>query len=366
VIKKLKFNDDNYLINMNLIVKNNSDREIHILPEDSLTFSWSGLGIPIKNYSFIVQEMAFNSGKIVRKNIVSSQRKEAEGAISWCSLLSKYFLVAFIPTMNFTFHKVNFINELETTKMIAKLPTIKLLPSCNYKTSVTIYAGPIRYQNLKAIAVKSDAAGIEKLAGMNILSRIILGLLNFFYQFTRNYGIAIILLTVVIKIVLYPLSLKSLKAMRQMQKLQPLLTKLKEKYKNNKEALNREMLLLYKRHKVNPFGGCLPLLLQLPIFFALYATLTKAIELRCAEFVFWIKDLSVKDPYFVLPILMGITMFLQQKLTPHYESTQTKFMYILPIFFTFIFMSFPAGLVLYWLMHNILSIAEQKFLMKKV
>jgi YidC/Oxa1 family membrane protein insertase len=152
-----------------------------------------------------------------------------------------------------------------------------------------------------------------------------------------------------------------------MKKVQPKLAKLKEKHKDDKARLNKEMMDLYHTHKVNPFGGCLPMLVQIPVFFALYRALMVAIELRHAPFVFWITDLSAKDPYYVTPLIMGATMFLQQKMTPSTgDAMQAKMMLFMPIIFTFMFLNFPSGLVLYWLVNNILSIGQQYLVMRQV
>jgi len=144
-------------------------------------------------------------------------------------------------------------------------------------------------------------------------------------------------------------------------------SELKEKYKNDPQRMQKELMELYKKHKVNPMGGCLPMLLQIPVFFALYKVLLISIELRSAPFMFWIKDLSAKDPYFILPIVMGVTMVIQQKMTPStMDPTQQKIMMIMPIVFTFMFLTFPSGLVLYWLVNNVLSIAQQWYMNRKV
>ena len=150
--------------------------------------------------------------------------------------------------------------------------------------------------------------------------------------------------------------------MSDMQKLQPLMQKLREQYKDDKERLNQEMMRLYKQHKVNPLGGCLPMLLQIPVFFALYKALLISVELRHAPFIWWIQDLSAKDPYYITPIIMGLTMFIQQKMTPSTgDPKMAKMMLIMPIIFTFMFLNFPSGLVIYWLVNNVLSIGQQMY-----
>jgi len=191
-------------------------------------------------------------------------------------------------------------------------------------------------------------------------------LLKFFNRYLHNYGLAIILVTILIKLVFYPLSQKSYQSMSKMKAIQPKVAKLKEKYKDDKARQQKEMMDLYRTHKVNPFGGCLPIVVQIPVFFGLYRGLMVAIELRHAPFFWWIQDLAAKDPYYVTPILMGVTMLLQQKMSPTTgDAMQAKMMLFMPIIFTFMFLNFPAGLVLYWLVNNVLSIGQQYMVMKK-
>jgi len=206
--------------------------------------------------------------------------------------------------------------------------------------------------------------------------------MNYLYEFIPNYGIAIIILTVFIKIILWPLGSKSYKSMSEMKKLQPLMTEIREKHKGDKQKMNQELMALYKTYKVNPMGGCLPMVLQIPVFFALYRMLYQAIELRHAPFFLWINDLSAPDRLFhfgfsipfmeppygipVLTIIMGATMLLQQKMSPPPgDPTQAKMMMLMPVVFTFIFINFSSGLVLYWLINNVLSISQQYYVQKK-
>jgi YidC/Oxa1 family membrane protein insertase len=190
----------------------------------------------------------------------------------------------------------------------------------------------------------------------------LLWVLNFFGSQLpgANYGVAIILLTVLVKALFYPLSLKSMRSMKQMQALQPQLNALRAKLKSDPQRFQREQMELFKKHKVNPVGGCLPMIVQIPIFYALYLTLQYSVELQGAPFLLWISDLSKKDPYYVLPILMGISMLVQQKMTPTTgDPRQAQIMLIMPVIFTFMFLEFPTGLVLYWLVNNVLSVAQQ-------
>jgi YidC/Oxa1 family membrane protein insertase len=185
--------------------------------------------------------------------------------------------------------------------------------------------------------------------------------MNFFYKFCRNYGIAILLLTLLIRALFHPLTKKSLKAMRERQRIQPQIAKIKEKYKDDRQRMNKEVMDLMKANKGNPLGGCLPLLFQMPIFFALYRLLYNAIELYQAPFFGWIKDLSTKDPLYITPILMGVAMFVQQKMTPTttIDPTQQRMLMLMPIIFSFFMIALPSGLVLYILASTLLQIASQ-------
>jgi len=187
-----------------------------------------------------------------------------------------------------------------------------------------------------------------------------------FYGFVHNWGVAIILLTVLVKTLLYPLTVKSMQSMQEMRKLQPEVEKLKAKFGDDKEKMNQAVMQLYQQHKVNPLGGCLPLLLQMPLWLALYATLQTSVELYRQPFL-WIHDLTAMDPFYVLPLAMGISSFAMQKLSPQpADNAQAKMLlYFMPVFFTFIMLKLPAGLTLYILVNNLLSIAQQQWLMRK-
>jgi YidC/Oxa1 family membrane protein insertase len=175
-----------------------------------------------------------------------------------------------------------------------------------------------------------------------------------------NYGVAIILLTVLVKILFFPLTQKSMTSMKQMQALQPQLNALRSKFKSDPQRFQREQMELFRKHRVNPMGGCLPMVVQIPIFYALYLTLQYSVELQGAHFLLWITDLSRKDPYYVLPILMGASMLGQQLMTPTVgDPRQARVMLIMPVIFTFMFLEFPTGLVLYWLVNNLLSMGQQ-------
>ena len=191
-------------------------------------------------------------------------------------------------------------------------------------------------------------------------------ILNFLNGIFHNYGIAIIILTIIVKVLTLPLTLKSMVSMKEMTKIQPKVLELREKFKNDPAKLNQATMDLYREHKVNPLSGCFPLLLQIPIFFALYKALLLSLELKGAPFFGWIVDLSAKDPYYITPIVMGITMFIQQKMTPTTaDPMQQKIFLAMPVIFTFLFINFQSGLVLYWLTNNVLSIIQQYIINKR-
>jgi len=204
----------------------------------------------------------------------------------------------------------------------------------------------------------------------------ILWLLRWFYGYTLNYGVAIILLTVLTKVVFFPLTLKSMRSMKAMQALQPQINALRSKYKSDPQRIQKETMELYREHRVNPLGGCLPMVVQIPVFYALYVALSVAVEIQNAPFVcfgrffgmdLWICDLAAQDPTYVLPILMGVSMFVQQKMTPTMgDPRQAKMMLLMPVVFTFMFLNLPSGLVLYWTLSNVFQIAQQLYMERGV
>jgi YidC/Oxa1 family membrane protein insertase len=232
--------------------------------------------------------------------------------------------------------------------------------------ALQLYAGPKEYDTLKALNV-----GLEDMIDFGFfifgswsfvkaVAKPIFYILRFIHDYIPNYGITIILLTMAIKVIFVPLQYKSYKSMKMMRLIQPKIKEVQEKYKGDRDRLNKELMKLYREQKVNPLGGFLPMFLQMPVFVALFNVLYTTIDLRQAPFMLWVKDLSVQDPFYVLPILMGATMFIQQKITPTtMDPTQAKIMLVLPIGMTFLFVNFPAGLVLYWVTNNILTISQQ-------
>ncbi len=283
--------------------------------------------------------------------------EELKGDITWAALQDKYFMGVIIPTG---------ASSVLVRKEGERLASVHVRFPASAPQSFQLYAGPKEFETLKALD-----AGLEDTIDfgwfiygswdtVKAVAKPLFAVLQFLHDYTQNYGIAIVLLTVGIKLLFAPLQYKSYKSMKEMALVQPKVLALQSKYKDDRDRLNKELIKLYRDHKVNPVGGCLPMLLQMPVFVALFNVLYMTIELRQAPFILWVTDLSVPDPYYVLPILMGVTMMIQQKITPTtMDPVQAKMMLLLPAFMTLLFLNFASGLVLYWFTNNLLTIVQQ-------
>jgi YidC/Oxa1 family membrane protein insertase len=327
---------------------------------------------------------AFTNGRMEKVEVGDlDEQNRIAGALQWAAVQDRYFLSSIIPVqpgeaaLNLAMSTDNVLSARYTTALPENTP------GQTVSAGFEIYMGPKSVPILKQVGYDLDQA--VNFGFFNFIAKPCLWLMNFFYGYIPNYGIAIILLTVLVKIVFWPLGNKSYKSMNEMKKLQPLMAEMREKYKDDKKRMNEEVMGLYRTYKINPLGGCLPMVAQIPVFFALYQMLYGAIELRHAPFFGWIADLSAPDRLFdfaqygvtiplmeppfgipVLTIVMGATMLIQQKLQPPAgDPTQAKMMMMMPIVFTVIFINFSSGLVLYWLINNILSIAQQYYVSRK-
>ena len=294
--------------------------------------------------------------------------------MKWLGVEDQYFISAAVPmttVRNGLFRAGAYLSDpqlnVQGERLLSPyfgvaLPPTNLQPNLLVESDFRMYYGPKEDEELLKFGhnlVVSHDMTLEILAGP------LLDLLRLIYGYVGNYGVAIIILTIIVRLVLFPLTFKGMKSMKRMQQLSPRMKKLQAKYKNNKEKLNKEMMELYRKNRVNPLGGCLPMLLQIPVFFALYSSLSSAVELRHAPFMFWISDLSQPDGLGITPLLMGASMYFQQKLTPQtamMDSTQAKVMQMLPFIFTIFTFTFPSGLTLYWVTSNVLSIAQQQII----
>lgn len=282
-----------------------------------------------------------------------------KGALTWTAIQNKYFAAAMVPQDGIK--NAVTLNKDDGLYVGLELQAVQSAVTASY----LMYIGTKELELLEES--EHDLVRLIDYGWFGnkfaFLVKPILKALNYFYSLTGNYGWSIIFITCIIKLIFFPLSHKSFKSMKGMQKIQPYVKIIQERNKDDRQKMNEELLDLYKKHRVNPLGGCLPMLLQIPVFIALYHALFFSIELRGAPFMLWITDLSVSDPYYVTPVLMGATMFLQQRMTPMVgDPVQQKIMMFLPIVFTFLFLTFPAGLVIYWTVNNLLTISQQFYI----
>ncbi len=377
VEKTYRFTPDSYVIDLEVNVKNGSDQPLkdrlyvalaNGLPAEASRYGFEGPSALIDNK---LQQVKIK--KIEKQNTFS-------GKLQWIALQGRYFMTGLIAQKLTEASMQLFAEPQKRIEARYVLPETTFAPATRTQYSYQLYFGPMSIGILKKVG--HDLDKIINFGMFDILAKPMVWLMNFLYSFIPNYGVAIIILTILTKILLWPLGSKSYKSMSEMKKIQPLMKEIREKYKNDKKKMNEEVMGLYRTYKINPLGGCLPMVVQIPVFFALYRMLYQSIELRHAPFFLWINDLSAPDRLFhfnftvpfmqppygipVLTIIMGVTMLLQQKMSPPMgDPAQAKMMMFMPLIFTVIFINFPAGLVLYWLVNNILSIAQQYYIQKK-
>jgi YidC/Oxa1 family membrane protein insertase len=302
----------------------------------------------------------------IKFGTMDDENLEREITGGWGAMIQHYFLGAWVPANDaaYTYYTRALPREIYVLGMKAA-EELRVAPQSSQTISSQLYVGPKLQHVLEEVS-----PGLELTVDYGILTIIakpLFWLLEKIHGFVGNWGWAIILLTLLIKLAFYKLSETSYKSMAHMRKVQPRLQAIKEQHGNDRTKLNQAMMDIYKKEKINPLGGCLPILVQIPVFIALYWMLLESVELRQAPWILWLTDLSAKDPYFVLPILMGITMLVQQKLNPTpIDPIQAKVMMALPFVFTVFFLFFPAGLVLYWVVNNTLSIAQQWYITRIV
>lgn len=376
-IKEYVFSPNDYIISVKIRVINRSEQDF----SDQLKVSLVNQLEEKEAYYGFVGPSALIDNKI--KEVKIGEIKEepvTEGKIKWIGLETIYFINSILPKgdkdasmiLSEADNKIVYNSYLE--------PVVKFEKGTEKVYDYDIYFGPKSLKLLSQMGNELDRA--INFGMFDFIAKPCLWLMNLIHDYIPNYGIAIIILTIIVKIILWPLGNKSYKSMNDMKKLAPLMKEIKEKYKDDKKKMNQETMALYRTYKINPMGGCLPMILQIPVFFALYRMLYEAIELRHAPFFLWINDLSAPDRLFnfdmqiplmqppygipVLTLIMGASMFLQQKMAPAAaDPAQAKLMTFMPILFTFIFINFSSGLVLYWLVNNLLSMGQQYYVSKK-
>jgi len=369
VTKVFTFQRGSYLIRLEHVIENNSGadwrgRQYTQIKRDDpsregmrLIYTYTGaiLSSPEDRYEKI--DFDDMDEKPVDENI-------ADG---WVAMIQHYFLTAVLPTdklADYQYYTRAFSNGSRYS--IGNIsPGLSLADGRQGVLSSDVYIGPKTQADLKKIADGLDLT--VDYGVLWFLAKPLFWCLQRLFALTGNWGWSIILVTVLLKIVFYHLSAAGYRSMANMRRVQPRIMSIRERYKNDKAGLNQAMMQIYKEEKINPFGGCFPVLIQIPVFIALYWVLLESVELRQANFILWLDDLSIKDPYFVLPVIMGATMLIQQKLNPApMDPMQEKVLKILPFVFTVFFAFFPSGLVLYWVTNNVLSIAQQWLIMKNL
>ncbi|TYO97665.1 protein translocase subunit yidC [Geothermobacter ehrlichii] len=356
VDKVFTFRGDEYLIDLEIRIANPGRQQLQGTLTLGLVHPWDE-SQNVSRYGFVGPATLVGEG--LETDSVKSLKKESKTYSKpvWSGFETKYFITACVP-LEKAADKVVLLYRNDSVVNNFVSPYLQLPPGQSLGLGYRLYFGPLDFEILKAAGHRLDKA--IDLGFFTPIAAPLRVVLHFFHSYTGNWGLAIILLTVIIKLIFWPLTHKSYKSMREMQKIQPEMQKIREKFRHDRERMNKEMMSLYKEKRVNPMGGCLPMLVQIPVFFALYKVLMVDIALRHAPFIFWLNDLSAKDPYYITPIIMGVTMFIQQKMTPSsMDPTQAKVFMAMPIVFTFLFLNFPSGLVIYWLVNNILTIGQQ-------
>ena len=363
IVRVLTFHADTYLIEENTQVTNLNATGA----EGSIAFTAAAKSMSAEDDRYNPTLVAYlnkdGRDEMSDRDDLKEEGLAATGELKWGAIESNYFLFAIVPDSDDTSLSAGFQDDIFR---MAVTREATFMPNVAKSFKASYFLGPTDRDMLAAMP--NNLSEAVNFGWFDFLAKPLLIAMNFFYGYVHNYGIAIIILTIIIKLIFWPLSQKSYGSMEQMKKLQPMVAKLREKYGDDKQRLNQETMALYKTYKVNPMGGCLPMVVQIPVFFGLYKALLGAVELRHAPFIAhlpftdlpWLADLSAKDPYYITPIIMGASMFLQQKMTPSAgDPTQQKIMLLMPAIFTFMFLQFPSGLVIYWLLNNILSIGQQ-------
>ncbi len=370
VTKVYTFQRGSFLVELNQRVENNSASDWkgsqyrqfqRTPPKTSSSFFGSG----VITYTGAVVSTPEQRYEKISFDDIAKQPLNQSVTDGWVAMIQHYFLGAWVPNPGETdtFYTKAVGSNRYVVGMTGEALLVPAGESRDFRTR--LYVGPKLPDVLEKVAPSLQLT--VDYGTLTIIAEPLFWLLKAIHAIVGNWGWSIIILTILIKLAFYKLSETSYRSMANMRRLAPELTRLKELYGDDKQKMNEAMMAMYKREKVNPLGGCLPILVQIPVFIALYWVLVESVQLRQAPFMFWIKDMSIPDPYYVLPLIMGVTMFVQQKLSPAPpDPIQAKVMMSLPIVFTFMFLWFPSGLVLYWVVNNILSIAQQWVITKRV
>ena len=373
ITRTYTFDNSKYNIAISQNITNTSSKPVDVIVDNSLArdFDPSGSSFSLLNaHSYTFTGVAYSTpqDKFRKESFKDISKTNGQPTVvntkgqGWVAFLQHYFVSAWIPQSSSS--NIYFKNTNSNIFEAGEYTTATIAPNQSQDVSSVLYTGPVIKSNLVDLAPNLDKT--LDYGMLSFFSEIIFWIMYHIHALVGNWGLSIILVTLFIKLLFYPLSAKSYRSMAKMRMLQPRIKRLQELYKGDRQQLGKKMMEMYKEEKVSPLSGCLPMVVQIPIFISLYWVLLESVELRQSPFIFWIHDLSIKDPYFVLPILMGLSMFLQQRISPApADPMQAKMMMFLPIIFTFLFSSFPAGLVLYWLTNNLVSISQQWIITKR-
>ena len=373
VIKRLTFTRGDYAVKQDILLNNQNARAVEARVLNELvrdqsadpTSSSKGIGGIHSYLGAVFSSPDARAHKVSLSDISKGKFGSVTAAEGWAAMSQHYFLSALIPAAKDVVTYKASTDANQRAHISYETPDATLQPGQQLDISAQIYMGP------------KDKAQLDKVSPflsktidygwLWFLASPLFWLLTKIHGLIGNWGWSIVLLTCVVKAILLPLSAKAYRSMAKMRKLGPEMARIKEQYGNDRQQMSKKMMEFYQKEKINPLGGCLPMVIQMPVFLALYWMLSESIELRHAPFMLWIHDLSAQDPLFILPIIMGVSMFLQQMLNPAPpDPMQAKVMRMLPIIFTFFFLWFPAGLVIYWITNNLLSIAQQYFITKQI
>ena len=361
VTKVFEFERGSYRIHLRYIIENGSageweGRQYTQIKRDDPSREGRKL---IYTYTGAVLSSPDNRYEKISFDDMEDKDEDAQISNGWAAMIQHYFLTAVLPSDTqavYRYYTRAFSSRYYSIGSVS--PTLRIAPGQQGELTGYVYIGPKQQAVLETLA-----EGLELTVDYGFLwflAKPLFWCLEWLYSLTGNWGWSIILVTILLKLLFYHLSAAGYRSMANMRRVQPRLMAIRDRYKEDRARLNQAMMQIYKEEKINPFGGCFPILVQIPVFLALYWVLLESVELRQADFIFWLKDLSSKDPFYVLPIVMGATMLIQQKLNPApMDPMQEKVMKALPFVFTVFFAFFPSGLVLYWVTNNILSIAQQ-------
>ncbi len=364
VTKRFTLNHDSYAIKVEYIIANNATTPASVqmyaqLKQTTLIESSSSLIPTYKGAAYSTTEDIYEKYDF---DDIADANLNVTTQGGWVAMLQHYFVSSWVPEKTANNQLYTSYSSNKDAVIGFKAPAITIEPNSTATTSATFYVGPKDQDVLESIEENLDLT--IDYGFLFMISQPLFWLLIKIQSFVTNWGVAIIIITLIVKGAMYPLTKAQYTSMAKMRALQPKMTQLKERFGDDKQKMSQAMMELYRKEKVNPAGGCLPLIVQMPIFLALYWVFLESVELRHAPFMLWIQDLSAQDPFYILPILMGVSMFIMQKMQPMtvQDPMQQKIMQYMPVMFTVFFFWFPSGLVLYWLVSNIISIVQMKII----